>query len=65
MMMRAVPPCETNSKGTPESGTKPSMAAIFKNDSVMTRIEIPIASIPPNGSGARVPTRKALAANRQ
>ena len=42
-MTKAVPPWLTKRSGSPESGTTPIMADMFKNDSEMTRTPKPIA----------------------
>ena len=63
VMMSAVPPWDTNNSGTPNNGTKPSIAAMFKNDSVIISMAIPIETLEPNESGERVPIRNELIAN--
>ena len=62
--MRAVPPCETKSKGMPESGMRPISDAIFMNDSTMTRMAIPETKKPPKASGARAAMRRHFMANK-
>ena len=63
VMISAEPPWLTKRSGTPDKGTKPNIAAIFKKDSVTMSMQKPTTTKPLKVSGAFPLIRNELIAN--